>query len=127
LVTTTLTSDIQLDAVLHALADPTRRALLARLSHGSERVTALAEPFDMALPTVSKHIRVLEAAGLIQRSVRGREHHCALSVAPLRDIDAWLAYYRPFWSETLDALADYTERTPRKPARRRSPSRPKRR
>ncbi|HEX7928126.1 MAG TPA: metalloregulator ArsR/SmtB family transcription factor [bacterium] len=122
-----MTNDARLDAVFHALADRTRRALLARLRQGPVRVTDLAKPFDMALPTVSKHIRVLEAAGLIARTVEGRVHQCALATAPLQDADAWIAHYRQFWDETLEALAAYAESPPAAPRRTNPPSAPRRR
>ncbi len=98
-----------MDWVFHALGDRTRRALLSRLSRGPAMVTELAAPFDMALPSVSKHIRVLERAKLVKRTVDGRVHRCTLAARPLGEADAWLAYYRPFWEETLDALAHYIE------------------
>jgi DNA-binding transcriptional ArsR family regulator len=102
-------ADDRLDALFHALGDRTRRALLARLAIRPARVTELARPFDMSLPAVSRHIRVLETAGLIARSVDGRVHHCSLSAAPLRTAEAWLGHYRPFWQGNLDALARWVE------------------
>ena len=72
-------------------------------------VTELAEPFAMSLPAVSRHIRVLESAGLVVRAVDGRVHHCSLDVQPLKKIEAWLRHYRRFWEGTLDALARYVE------------------
>lgn len=90
--------------MFHALADRTRRALLARLARGPAAIGELARPFDMSLPAVSKHLRVLEAARLVERRIDGRVHRCALDASPLRDADAWLAYYREFWDETLAAL-----------------------
>lgn len=101
--------DDWLDAAFHALADRTRRALLERLAEGPAKVTELAEPFAISLAAVSKHIRVLERAGLVQRTVDGRIHHCALDPEPLRELDAWLSHYRAFWSGTLDELARYVE------------------
>ena len=92
-----------------ALADRTRRAMLARLAAAPAMVTELAAPFDMSLPAVSKHLRVLERAGLIARAVDGRIHRCSLSVGPLRDADRWLAGYRSFWEGTLDSLARHVE------------------
>ncbi len=112
-------AEARLDAVFHALSDRTRRALLARLAGGPERVTDLARPFAMALPTVSKHIRVLEQAGLLARTVEGRVHQCALAAAPLRDAEDWLAHYRPFWDETLASLARYAEQGQAKVRRKR--------
>jgi DNA-binding transcriptional ArsR family regulator len=108
----------RLDRVFGALSDRTRRALFRRLSRGPAIVTELAAPFRMSLPAISRHLRVLQDAGLIVRQIDGRTHRCSLAVAPLRDVDAWLAHYRPFWEETLDALADYAEQ--QAPAPRRS-------
>ncbi len=99
-----------LDLVFRALGDQTRRALLARLSDGSAMVTELAEPFDMSLPAVGKHLRVLERAGLITRKIDGRVHRCALSAQPLKRADDWLQHYEQFWSESLNSLSDYLQR-----------------
>ena len=96
-----------LDDVFGALADPTRRAILARLTTGAALVTELAEPFPMSLAAVSKHVRVLERAGLVHRTVTGREHRCALSPRPLRDAAAWVEHYRVFWETRLDALEQF--------------------
>lgn len=104
----------RLDAVFHALADPTRRALLRRLSRGGASVTALAEPFPTSLNAVSKHLQVLERAGLVRRSIAGRVHHCSLEPGPLAEASAWIATYRRFWEDRLDALEHYlTRRDPR--------------
>jgi DNA-binding transcriptional ArsR family regulator len=102
--------DDRLDLMFHALSDRTRRALLAQLAQGAAAITALAAPFAMSLPAVSKHIRVLERAGLVQRTIDGRVHRCSLAAEPLQDIERWLGHYRPFWQDTLQALADYVER-----------------
>ncbi len=99
----------RLDLVFHALGDRTRRALLARLAEGPAMITELALPFAMSLPAVSKHLRVLESAGLVERTVQGRIHQCALQAHALGEIDAWLAFYRPYWAGTLDALAQFVE------------------
>lgn len=93
-----------LDATFHALADRTRRALLRRLSEGDATVTELARPFDISLAAVSKHIQVLERAGLASRTVDGRVHHLALRPDTLRDAAEWVAYYRRFWDESLARL-----------------------
>lgn len=93
-----------LDHLFHALADPTRRAMLATLSDGERSVGELAAPFEMSLAAASKHIRTLERAGLIRRDVRGRTHVCAIDPRPLADADAWLKQYARFWNERLDAL-----------------------
>lgn len=100
---------VDLDPIFHALADPTRRALLARLARGPARVTDLAAPFAMSLPAVSKHIRALERARLVERVIEGRVHHCSLRSEPLREVEKWLETTRSFWGSTLDSLADYVE------------------
>jgi DNA-binding transcriptional ArsR family regulator len=104
----------RLDRVFHALADGTRRALLARLARGPAMVTELAQPFAMSLPSVSKHLKVLERASLISRAVDGRIHHCSLAPGPLKDARQWLDRYRVFWEGTLDSLARYAESGERK-------------
>jgi DNA-binding transcriptional ArsR family regulator len=96
-----------LDAVFSALADPTRRAILERLAGGSLRVTELAAPFEISLPAVSRHLRVLQQAGLIGREVEGRVHHCRLEAAAMKEAADWLSVYRRFWEARLDALADF--------------------
>jgi len=93
-----------LDRTLTALADPTRRAILQRLSEGEARVTELAKPFSISLNSVSKHIRVLERANLVRRRREGREHILAFNPAPLDEAAAWIAEKRAFWSAALDAL-----------------------
>jgi DNA-binding transcriptional ArsR family regulator len=94
-----------LDGVFHALADPTRRAMLRRLAGGERSVGELAEPFAMTFAAASKHVKVLEQAGLVRRQVRGRRHVCRLETAPLATADAWLEFYRGFWRGRLDDLA----------------------
>lgn len=101
--------DDRLDAVFHALGDRTRRALLTRLTRTPAMITELARPFAMSLPAVSRHVRVLERAGLIVRTVDGRVHRCALNAAPLGSVAAWLHHYRRFWEGNLDSLARYVE------------------
>ena len=96
-----------LDATFGALADPTRRAILAQLAHGESTVTALADPFSMSLPAVSKHLRVLESAGLLRREIDGRVHRCRLAAEPMKDAAAWIERYRRFWEDQFDALARY--------------------
>ena len=98
-----------LDAVFAALADPTRRAILARLSEGEASVNELAEPFDMSLPAVSKHLKVLERAGLIERGRTAQWRPCKLSPEPLKDVSAWLDQYRRFWEDSLDRLDRYLD------------------
>ena|SRR3712207_454698 len=96
-----------LDSTFAALADPTRRAILARLSSGEVTVTELAEPFEMTLPAVSKHLRVLERAGLISRGRVAQSRPCRLEAAPLREAAGWVVQYRRFWEESFDRLDDY--------------------
>ena len=105
-------ADDRLDLVFQALSDRTRRALLARLAQGPAKVTELAAPFAMSLPAVSKHLKVLEAAELIDRAVDGRIHRCSLAPDSLRDIEAWLRHYRAFWNDRLDALERHVARDP---------------
>jgi DNA-binding transcriptional ArsR family regulator len=93
-----------LDSVLAAAADPTRRAILDRLARGPARVTDVAAPFSMSLAAVSKHVKVLEGAGLVRRSQHGREHVLELNAAPLRAVARWVSRYEPFWTERLDRL-----------------------
>ena len=97
----------QLSATFAALADPTRRAILARLVTGECSVTELAEPFDMSLPAVSKHLRVLERAGLIARGREAQWRPCRIEGGPLRDVADWLESYRHVWEARLDRLDDY--------------------
>lgn len=101
--------DCKLDAVFSALADPTRRRILDRLARGSASITELAAPFSMTLPAVSKHLRVLERAGLMRRRREGWYHRCHLQARPLEDAVFFLARYRPFWERTLEQLASYVE------------------
>ena len=95
---------MDLDHTLVALADPTRRAILQRLSRGEARVTEVAEPFDMSLNSVSKHIRILERAQLVRRRVAGREHFLTFNPAPMESAAEWMERHRIFWTEKLDAL-----------------------
>jgi DNA-binding transcriptional ArsR family regulator len=97
----------RLSTVFAALADPTRRAILARLATGQASVTALAEPFDMSLPAVSKHLKVLQRAGLIARGRAAQWRPCRLEAGPLKDAADWLEHYRRFWEQSLDRLQDY--------------------
>jgi DNA-binding transcriptional ArsR family regulator len=102
-----MTPAARLDATFAALANPTRRAILARLSSGPAPVLALAKPFDMSLPAVSKHLDVLERAGLISRGREAQFRPCALRGAPLKDVSDWVEQYRRFWEESFDRLGDY--------------------
>ena len=101
---TTLTTQANLDRTLAALADPTRRAILERLSKGEARVTELAQPFTMSLNAVSKHIRILERARLVRRRCVGREHFLSLNRGPLDEAMAWIEAQRAIWASRLDAL-----------------------
>jgi DNA-binding transcriptional ArsR family regulator len=96
-----------LNATFAALADPTRRAILARLAGGETSVTELAEPFAMSLPAVTKHLKVLERAGLITRGRQAQWRPCKLEAQPLREATDWMAQYRQFWEGNLDRLDDY--------------------
>ena len=97
----------RLSLTLSALADPTRRGILARLASGEATVKELAAPYEMSLAAVSKHLKVLETAGLISRGKDAQYRPCRLEAAPLRDVDGWLATYRRFWEESLDQLETY--------------------
>jgi DNA-binding transcriptional ArsR family regulator len=94
----------QLDTVFHALGDPTRRHMLRELTAGERTVSQLAQPFSMSLAAASKHIKALEAAGLIRREVRGRTHLCRLEPGPLASAYEWLSFYERFWNSRLDIL-----------------------
>ena len=98
-----------LSATFAALADPTRRAILARLASGASSVTELAKPFEMSLPAVSKHLKVLERAGLIARERKAQLRPCRIEPAALRGVDAWLENYRRLWDERFDRLAVYLQ------------------
>ena len=97
-----------------ALADPSRRAILARLRGGAARVTEVAEPFDMSLNAVSKHIRVLERAGLIRREISGRDHFLSVNVEPLIEASRWIEEQKTFWESRLDSLESFLEQRQRK-------------
>ncbi len=97
----------QLSTTFHALADPTRRAILARLATGEKNVSDLAEPFDMTMPAITKHLKVLEKAQLIERSRRAQYRPCRLQPEPLKDIDKWMEQYRKLWEASFDRLDDY--------------------
>ena len=98
-----MTSD-NLDATFAALADPTRRAILARLASGDATVMELAEPFEMSLPAISKHLKVLERAGLIARGREAQWRPCRLQPAPLKEVAQWIEHYRKFWEQSFDRL-----------------------
>lgn len=104
-------TDEALDAVFSALADPTRRAILGRLAAGELTVGELAEPFDMSLPAVSKHLRVLERAGLLVQEKDGRIRRCRLDAEPLKEAAEWIGHYRQFWEEQFDQLSAFLDET----------------
>ncbi|HET6553058.1 MAG TPA: metalloregulator ArsR/SmtB family transcription factor [Dyella sp.] len=113
-----------LDTVFQALTDPTRRAMLRSLAMGERNIGELAAPFDMSLAAASKHVKVLERAGLVRRVVQGRVHVCQLDPAPLATADAWLRFYEQFWNQrldVLDALLKAEDRSARKPPRKGKP------
>ncbi len=107
-----VTSDHQLDITFAALADPTRRSILKRLSQGDASATELAEPFAISQPGVSKHLKVLREAGLVDVRSHGKQRLYALRSQPLAEVDAWLEPYRAFWSQRLDALERHLEENP---------------
>ncbi len=98
-----------LNSTFAALADPTRRVILERLSQGESSVTALAEPFDVSLPAISKQLRVLERAGLLVQEKDGRVRRCRLEAQPMKAAVAWIAQYQRFWDDQLESLASYLE------------------
>ena len=98
---------VSLDQVFQALANPTRRQILRLLALGEATVLEIAAQFDISLNGVSKHLKVLEKAGLIQRQIQGRTHTCSLQAQPLQEVSAWIDFYRPYWHERLDALEDF--------------------
>jgi DNA-binding transcriptional ArsR family regulator len=106
-----------LSETFQALADPTRRAILARLTLGESSVNELAEPFDISLPAVSKHLKVLERAGLISRSRDAQYRPCRLEAQNLKSVDEWLDEYRRFWEERFDRLEGYLQKLQRKQAK----------
>jgi DNA-binding transcriptional ArsR family regulator len=99
--------------VLGAISHPSRRAILDRLARGPQRVTEIAEPFDMSLNAVSKHLKVLEQAGLIRREVVGREHFIEIRAEPLREVSRYVLHYERFWTRHLDGLEDHFKQTKR--------------
>jgi DNA-binding transcriptional ArsR family regulator len=104
----------QLSITLSALADPTRRAILARLASGEASVTELAGPFEMSMTAVSKHLKVLERAGLIARGKEAQWRPCRLEAGPLKEVADWVVHYRRFWEKSLDRLDDYLREMKRK-------------
>lgn len=112
----------RLDTIFHALGDTTRRAMLSELAAGERTVGELAEPFAMSLAAASKHIKVLEAAGLVRRDIRGRTHVCSLDPVPLMRADQWIGIYRRFWTDRLDLLEKILRADDAAPPPPRSPS-----
>ena len=103
-----------LSSTFAALADPTRRAILARLAEGERSVTELAKPFKMSMPAVSKHLKVLERARLIERGRQAQWRPCRLHARPLKAVDDWLTQYRKFWEQSFDRLDEYLKQMQRK-------------
>ena len=106
-MTAMMVDDDRLTETFAALANPTRRAILARLAHGESNVGDLAEPFDLTLPAISKHLKVLERAGLIVRGQRAQFRPCSLDARPLEEVSSWAEQYRPVWEARFDRLDDY--------------------
>jgi DNA-binding transcriptional ArsR family regulator len=116
----------RLNATFAALADPTRRAILARLASGETSVTELAQPFEMSLPAISRHLKVLERAGLIARGREAQWRPCRLEPRPLKDVADWVEGYRQFWEQRLDNLENYLrelQRPRKKPTRKKGAAR----
>ena len=114
-----------LSATFSALADPTRRAILSRLASGEASVTELAEPFEISLPAVSKHLKVLERAGLIARNREAQWRRCRLEASPLRDASDWIERYRAFWEARLDRLDAYLTELQQQPSSSRKKGKPR--
>ena len=114
-----MTDEARLDETFAALANSTRRAILARLSQGEASVNELAEPFELTLPAISKHIKVLEHAGLIQRTRRAQYRPCTINTEPLQELASWAEQYRPIWEKRLDRMNDFLNATKKKPKRQR--------
>jgi len=110
----TRSNDDKLDLTFAALANSTRRAILARLVNGEATVNELAEPFNMSLPAISKHIKVLERAGLITQGQKAQYRPCALDAAPLQEISNWTEQYRPIWEARFDQMDDYINQIKKK-------------
>ena len=106
-----MVNQLVLDQVFSALSDSTRRAILEQLRHGESTVTVLAQPFDMSLPAISKHLRILEETGLIVRRKEGRVHYIQLAPAKMKEATEWLNFYRHYWEENLDSLGAYLQAT----------------
>jgi DNA-binding transcriptional ArsR family regulator len=100
----------ELDRIFSALADPTRRAILQALTRRPATINEIAQPFPVSLNAISKHVMVLERAGLVRREIKGREHHCWINARPLSEATQWLEHYRQFWERRMDALEAYVAR-----------------
>ena len=100
----------ELDRVFSALADPTRRAILRRLSDRPATINEIAKPFRVSLNAISKHVMTLERAGMLRREIKGRQHYCWIEPGPLREANEWLEHYRQFWEQRLEALEAYVAR-----------------
>lgn len=100
----------ELNRVFSALADPTRRAILRRLSDRPATINEIAKPFRVSLNAISKHVMTLERAGMLRREIKGREHYCSIEPRPLREANQWLEHYRQFWEQRLDAFEAYVAR-----------------
>lgn len=111
-------SSDRLSTTFAALADPTRRAILARLASGEASVTELAEPFKMSMPAISKHLKVLERAGLVARGREAQWRPCRLEAIPLKDIAEWVEHYRGFWEQSFDRLDDYLRELKKKQSKK---------
>ena len=111
-------ADDPLSLTFAALADPTRRAILSRLADGQATVNELAAPFDMSLPGISKHLTVLERAGLVERGREAQWRPCRLRAGPLKEVDDWVEHYRRFWEESFDRLDEYLQELQGKPKKR---------
>ena len=111
-------SSAELDRVFFALADPTRRAILQSLKRRPATINEIAEPFPVSLNAISKHVMVLERAGLLRREIKGREHHCWIEPRPLREADEWLRHYQRFWEQRMDSLEAYVVKKYRASRRR---------
>ena len=103
----------QLNLIFSALSDPTRRAMLLKLADTEQSIASLSSPFDISKSAVTKHIKVLEKAGLLKRTIDGRVHHCQLTVEPLHAASDWMAFYQQFWHNKLDALDSYLTTNPK--------------
>ena len=111
-------ADDQLSVIFAALADPTRRAIIGRLADGDATVTELAEPFPISLPAISRHLKVLERAGLIARGREAQWRPCRLEAGPLKEASDWIEHYRRFWEQSLDRLEAYLREVQKDPSKK---------